>query len=65
MSQSRFEKFNIFLVEIQCFRFGRADLPFPGQDRVNMTEFGLELLGCVLKITGLVLNMTVFLLMNT
>ena len=30
-----FWKLIIFLAEIQCFRFGRADLPFPGQDRVN------------------------------
>ena len=35
MSQSPFDKSIKFLVEIQCFRFGRADLSFPGQDRVN------------------------------
>ena len=32
---SHFEKIIIFLAEIQYFRFGRADLPVPGQDRVK------------------------------
>ena len=35
MSPSNFKKIIIFLSEIKCFRVGRADLPFPGQDRVN------------------------------
>ena len=30
-----FDKLVIFLAKIQCFRFGKADLPFPGQNRVK------------------------------
>ena len=37
-----FEKFIIFLPKILCFRFCRADLPFPGQDRVTLETFKEE-----------------------
>ena len=36
LSHSCFEKCIIFLAEIPCFRFGRADLPFSCQDRVKI-----------------------------
>ena len=39
LSPSHFEKLIIFLTEIQCFKFGRADLPFPGQDMVKVLEY--------------------------
>ena len=29
------------MAKIQCFRFGRADLHFPGQDRVEKGQFGI------------------------
>ena len=35
LSPSGFEKFIIFLAIILIFRFGRADLPSPGHDRVK------------------------------
>ena len=40
LSPSNFEKLIIFLVKILCYGVGRADLPFPGQDRVLKTQIG-------------------------
>ena len=48
LSPSRFDRLTIFLAKTLCFRVGRADLPFPGQDRVK--SFG-EKKGLALSFT--------------
>ena len=49
LSPSKFEKFIIFLALVQFFRFGRADLPFPGQDRVNRPSVAGDVLQTALS----------------
>ena len=46
LSKSRFVILIVFPAKIQCFRFGRADMPLPGQDRVKQ-GLALQIVGWV------------------